>query len=111
VSCVRRLGYREGLFFFIDCDGEPLYFFRLGQLLELLRVRGCRRGWRCDRPGEYVVEVEGAGEGRAESLYEARDLLLWLLKHQGLVNPAQYGPKYARQAGPQPGQPGLGVRA
>ena len=60
MTCVRRLGYREGLFFFVDCDGEPLYFFRLGQLLELLRVRGCRRGWRCDRPGEYVVEVEGA---------------------------------------------------
>ncbi len=44
MSCTRRLGYKEGLFFFVDCDGEPLYFFRLGQLLELLRVRGCRRG-------------------------------------------------------------------
>ena len=55
MRCVRRLGYREGLFFFIDCDGEPLYFFRLGQLLELLRVRGCRRGRWCDRPGEYEI--------------------------------------------------------
>jgi len=98
MSCVRRLGYREGLFFFIDCDGEPLYFFRLGQLLELLRVRGCRRGRRCDRPGEYVVEVEGVGREEARSLYEARDLLLLMLrplKHERLVYPAQYGAKYA----------------
>jgi hypothetical protein len=44
MTCVRRLGYREGLFFFVDCDGEPLYFFRLGQLLELLRVEGLPQG-------------------------------------------------------------------
>ncbi len=111
MSCVRRLGYREGLFFFVDCDGEPLYFFRLGQLLELLRVRGCRKGWRCDRPGEYVVEVEGVGREEARSLYEARDLLLLMLKHEGLVQPAQYGPKYPRQRRPQPGEPRLGVGA
>ena len=86
MSCVRRLGYREGLFFFVDCDGEPLYFFRLGQLLELLRVRGCRKGWRCDRPGEYVVEVEGVGEERAGSLYEARDLLLLMLRRLAPVS-------------------------
>jgi len=98
VSCVRRLGYREGLFFFIDCDGEPLYFFRLGQLLELLRVRGCRRGWRCDRPGEYVVEVEGAGKGRAESLYEARGLLLLMLRRLAPVSASSPPQIWAAQA-------------
>ena len=86
MSCVRRLGYREGLFFFIDCDGEPLYFFRLSQLLQLLRVRGCRRGWRCDVPGEYVVEVEGVGREEAWSLYEARDLLLLMLRRLAPVS-------------------------
>jgi len=94
MSCVRRLGYKDDVFFFVDCDGEPLYFFRLGQLLELLTVRGCHRPRLCDVPGEYVVEVEGVGEAHAKSLYEAKRLLLRLLKHEGLVYPAQYGPKY-----------------
>jgi hypothetical protein len=105
VSCTRRLGYREDVFFFVDCDGEPLYFFRLGQLLELLRVRGCRKGWRCDRPGEYVVEVEGVGEERAESLYEARDLLLLMLRRLAPVSassPQISAAQAPRSASPAP---------
>jgi len=45
-----------------------------------------------------VVEVEGVGREEARSLYEARDLLLLMLrplKHERLVYPAQYGAKYA----------------
>ena len=111
MSCVKVIGYRDDLFFFVGCDGDPWYFPRLGQLLEFLRVRGCHRGELCDVPGDYVVEVEGAGEGRAKSLYEARNLLLLMLKHQGLVYPAEHGPKYARGGGPEPRKPGLSVRA
>ena len=104
MSCVRRLGYKEGVFFFIDCDGEPLYFFRLGQLLELLRVMGCRRGWRCDRPGEYVVEVEGVGKERAGSLYEARDLLLLMLRRLAPVS-ASSSPQISATPAPRSASP------
>jgi len=106
MSCVRRLGYREGLFFLVDCDGEPLYFFRLGQLLELLRVRGCRKGWRCDRPGDYVVEVEGVGREEAKSLYEARDLLLLMLRRLSASSSPQVSAAPAPRSAPPAPLPG-----
>jgi len=62
MTCVRRLGYKEGLFFFVDCDGEPLYFFRLGQLLELLRVRGCRRGGGATGQASTLLRLRGLGK-------------------------------------------------